>query len=133
MSCIRAVVSGEAAFLVPDTAGAITCLRTAVEPQAVTPVSVKGETGHAVPPEDFLDLLAVAFARWQAQFETFGFAPIRNAWLARAARLGEPIIARTGGSEHHGIFEGVDDSGALVLKTAAGRQVIPAADVYFGG
>ena len=105
----------------------------ALEQGAVTPVSVKGETGHAVPPEDFLDLLAVAFARWQAQFETFGFAPIRNAWLARAARLGEPIIARTGGSEHHGIFEGVDDSGSLVLKTAAGRQVIPAADVYFGG
>lgn len=106
---------------------------SAVEPQAVTPVSVLGETGHPVPPEEFLDLLAAAFARWQAQLDTYGFTPIRNAWLARAARLGEPIIARTGGHEHHGIFEGIDDSGALVLKTAAGRQVIPAADVYFGG
>ena len=104
-----------------------------LEPGAVTPVSVLGETGHVVPPEEFLDLLAVAFARWQAQLDTFGFAPIRNAWLARAARLGEPIIARTGGTENHGIFECIDDTGALILKTASGRQVIPAADVYFTG
>ena len=104
-----------------------------LEPGAVTPVSVLGETGHVVPPEEFLDLLAVAFARWQAQLDTFGFAPIRNAWLARAARLGEPIIARTGGTENHGIFEGIDDSGALILKTPSGRLIIPAADVYFTG
>ena len=104
-----------------------------LEPGAVTPVSVLGETGHVVPPEEFLDLLAVAFARWQGQLDTYGFQPIRNAWLARAAKLGEPIIARTGGTENHGIFEGIDDTGALILKTASGRQVIPAADVYFTG
>lgn len=63
----------------------------------------------------------------------YGFAPIRNAWLARAARLGEPIIARIGATENRGIFEGIDDSGALILRTGAGRQVIPAADVFFGG
>ena len=105
----------------------------AVEPGAVTPVSVRAETGHVVPPDEFLDLLAVAFARWQAQLETYGFAPIRTVWLARAAKLGEPIVARTGGTERHGIFEGIDDSGALLLKTSSGRQVIPAADVYFTG
>ena len=104
-----------------------------LEQGAVTPVSVKGETGHPVPPEEFLDLLAVAFARWQGQLDTYGFAPIRNAWLARAAKLGEPIIARTGGTESHGIFEGIDEGGALILKTSSGRQVIPAADVYFTG
>jgi BirA family biotin operon repressor/biotin-[acetyl-CoA-carboxylase] ligase len=103
-----------------------------VEPGALTPVSILSETGHAVLPEDFLDLLAPAFARWHGQMQAFGFAPIRHAWLARAARLGEPIIARTGTSESRGVFEGIDDSGALVLRTAAGRQVIPAADVFFG-
>lgn len=105
----------------------------AVEPGAMQPVSVLAETGHAIDPEDFLDLLAPAFARWQAQLDSFGFAPIRNAWLARAAKLGEPIIARTGRSESRGVFEGIDDSGALLLRTPAGRQAIPAADVYFGG
>ncbi len=104
-----------------------------VEPGAVTPVSVLAETGHAVAPEDFLDLLAPAFARWLAQMQTYGFAPIRHAWLARAARLGEPILARTGATERRGIFEGIDDSGALILRTPAGPQMIPAADVFFGG
>ena len=62
-----------------------------------------------------------------------GFAPIRAAWLARAARLGEPITARSGTTVTTGRFEGIDDSGALVLTTARGRQAISAADIHFGG
>ncbi|MDJ0860376.1 MAG: biotin--[acetyl-CoA-carboxylase] ligase, partial [Dinoroseobacter sp.] len=67
----------------------------------------------------------------EAQFTTLGFAPIREAWLACAARLGEPIRARTMTEEHHGTFETVDEEGALVLKTANGRVTLPAADVFF--
>jgi len=106
--------------------------RGAVEPHAVTPVSVLGETGFAVSAEEFLDLLAPHFARWLAQLDTYGFAPIRNAWLSRAARLGETIIARTGATQTQGVFEGIDQTGALVLNTPSGRQILPAADVYFG-
>ncbi|WP_209021224.1 biotin--[acetyl-CoA-carboxylase] ligase [Paracoccus ravus] len=105
----------------------------AVEARAIAPVSVLGETGFSVGAEEFLDLLAPAFARWLAQFETYGFAPIRQAWLARAAKLGEPIVARMAGTESHGVFEGIDETGALVLNTSSGRQVLPAADVFFGG
>ncbi|KGJ04618.1 BirA family transcriptional regulator, biotin operon repressor / biotin-[acetyl-CoA-carboxylase] ligase [Paracoccus halophilus] len=106
--------------------------RDRIEAQAVPPVSVLGETGHQVAAEDFLDLLAPAFAGWLGQMQSYGFAPIRNAWLARAARLGEPIIARTGTAEHHGVFQGIDEQGALILNTSAGQRVIPAAEVYFG-
>ena len=104
---------------------------TTLEPGATPPVSVLGETGHAVTADQFLDLLAPAFARWQAQLETWGFAPIRSAWLARAARLGQPVTARTGRDTRHGTFEGIDDSGALILTTPAGRETIPAADIHF--
>lgn len=103
-----------------------------LEARAVPPVSVRDASGHIVAPEEFLELLATAFARWQQQFDTYGFAPIRNAWLARAARLGEVIIARVGGQEHEGVFQGIDDSGALILHSAAGQRIIPAADVFFG-
>lgn len=105
--------------------------RDAVEPGATTPVSVLGETGLAVAAEAFLDLLAVAFDGWHRQLQTHGFVPIRNAWTARAARIGQNITARTGKTETVGRFDGIDDSGALVLTTTTGRQVIPAADVYF--
>lgn len=103
----------------------------AVEPGALQPVSVLAETGHAITPDDFLDLLAPAFDRWQRQLATWGFAPIRAAWTARAARIGQTITARTGNATRTGRFEGIDDTGALVLVTAAGREVIPAADVFF--
>ena len=105
--------------------------RSAVEQGAVPPVCLLDETGARVTPEEFLDLLAPAYARWELSFATYGFAPIREAWLARAAKLGEVITARTGASETQGTFETVDEEGNLVLSTPKGRQVIPAADIFF--
>ncbi|ARJ68485.1 biotin--[acetyl-CoA-carboxylase] ligase [Paracoccus contaminans] len=104
-----------------------------LEEGAVPAVSVLGETGHAVAPGDFLDILAPAFAHWQAQLESRGFAPIRAAWLARAAGMGQPVTARTGSVSRRGIFEGIDQQGALMLRMAAGCEIIPAADIHFDG
>lgn len=104
---------------------------SAVEPGAVRPVSLLSETGVSVTPEDLLDALAEAYARHETSFVTYGFAPIREAWLARAARLGEVVTARTGTSETTGTFETVDVDGNLVLKTANGQAAIAAADVFF--
>jgi BirA family biotin operon repressor/biotin-[acetyl-CoA-carboxylase] ligase len=102
-----------------------------VEPGAVRPVSLSSATGMTLDPVDFLNLLAPAFARWEQQFTTYGFAGIRQEWLTHAARLGEVITARTGNSETLGTFETVDEQGALVLKAADGRHHIAAADVFF--
>ncbi|MDO5604230.1 MAG: biotin--[acetyl-CoA-carboxylase] ligase [Paracoccus sp. (in: a-proteobacteria)] len=98
---------------------------------AFAPVSLRGETGITVSPDEFLDLLGPAFAGWEARLLSEGFAPVRDAFLARAARLGETITARTGREELTGRFEGLDDSGALILTTQTGRHCVPAADVYF--
>lgn len=104
-----------------------------LEPEAMRPVSVLSETAHLISADEFLDHLAPAFAGWLLQFDTYGFAPIRHAWLARAARIGQPITARMGDYEQSGIFEGVDDSGALILAGPMGRKILPAADVFFQG
>lgn len=103
----------------------------AVEPGAVTPISLAGETGAIIPPEDFLPPLATAFAGLQALYENFGFDPIRSAWLARAARLGERVIARTGTETQEGIFDTIDETGAMILRTSDGIRAISAADVFF--
>lgn len=105
--------------------------REALEPGAMPAVSVVGETGLSLTPELFLDHLAPAFARHEAQLATLGFAPVRAAWLARAARLGQPVVARTAGEEITGTFETIDADGALVLRSAAGRRTLPAADITF--
>ncbi len=102
-----------------------------VEREAARPTSLASSTGTLVAPSEVLAALAPAYAAREAQFTTFGFAPIREAWLARAARLGETITARTGITETTGVFETVDERGQLVLSTARGRQAIPAADVFF--
>lgn len=102
-----------------------------VEEGAVTPVSLRAVTGADIGAEDFLDALAAAFARHETQFVTYGFAPIRAAWLARAARLGEVVTARTMRDETTGTFEDVDAQGNLILNTHKGRVAITAADVYF--
>ena len=49
--------------------------REAVEPGAVTPVSLMDETGARVTPEEFLDLLAPAYARWEAQLHHLRLRP----------------------------------------------------------
>ena len=104
-----------------------------VEPGALRPVSLQGETGLTISPDDVLTALAAAFDGWHRQMRDYGFAPIRTAWLARAARLGDTITARTGTTETTGRFEGIDDTGALILTGPRGRQAIPAADIFFAG
>lgn len=102
-----------------------------VEKGAVLPVALRTTLGVNVTPEAFLDVLANAYARYETQFVTYGFAPIRTAWMANAARLGEVITARTARDEWVGTFVEVDEAGQLVLQTSQGIRAIPAADVYF--
>jgi BirA family biotin operon repressor/biotin-[acetyl-CoA-carboxylase] ligase len=101
-----------------------------VEPGALTPVSLKAETGIDIAPEAFLDVLAPAFDRIERQFATYGFAPIRTAWLQGAARLGETITARLPGEEVTGVFRDVDLGGNIVMETASGRRAIAAAEIF---
>jgi BirA family biotin operon repressor/biotin-[acetyl-CoA-carboxylase] ligase len=102
-----------------------------VEPGAVTPVSLNKALGNDVTPEVFLNVLAAEYATLETQFVTYGFAPIRRAWLSHAARLGEVIRARTMRDETSGTFEDVDKDGNLILDTPKGRVAITAADVFF--
>ena len=103
----------------------------ALEPGALRPVSLHKAFGLSITPQAFLEVLAPAFARWDARLERDGFGDIRAAWLAQAARLGEKISARLPMQTYHGIFETIDDRGALVLLTDTGRVTLPAADVHF--
>jgi BirA family biotin operon repressor/biotin-[acetyl-CoA-carboxylase] ligase len=62
-----------------------------------------------------------------------GFGEIRRLWLERAAGLGQPVAIHTGGSAVEGIFDTIDDTGCMIVRTSEGRRVpISAGDVYFG-
>lgn len=101
-----------------------------LEPGALPPVTLRS-AGTMIEAEELLDLLAVEYAALETQFTTYGFAPIRSAWLAHAARLGEVITARSMRDETTGVFEDVDAAGNLILRTAQGTVPVTAADVFF--
>ena len=62
-----------------------------------------------------------------------GFAEIRKLWLERAAGLGQPVAVHTGASTVQGIFDTIDETGCMVVRTSDGAPVsISAGDVYFG-
>ena len=79
-----------------------------------------------------LEVLANAFERWRLIWDREGFAPIAQAWTARAHGLGEPCEARLPNQVLKGIAEGLDQDGALRLRLDHGDVVrVTAGDVFF--
>ncbi len=103
----------------------------AVEAGATLPISLAEVLGRKLDRDDMLLALARAYAAREAEFRAEGFAPIRERWLSQAARLGEPIRARTARETFHGTFDTVDGTGHLLLRCSDGLHRISAADVFF--
>ena len=96
-------------------------------------ISLAASGAKAPAPKDALLYLAAAFAKWYEVWRTAGFAPVREAWLARASGLGTRIRARLAREEIVGVFQGMDDSGALLLGLPGGSvRAIAAGEVFFG-
>ncbi|MCF6273051.1 MAG: biotin--[acetyl-CoA-carboxylase] ligase [Rhodobacteraceae bacterium] len=98
---------------------------------ALAPISLKEVLHNPPGAEGFLELLAIAFQKYEHQMRAYGFSSIRQAWLSHAARLGEVIHARLPERTLSGTFETIDEAGALVLATDSGRVSLPAAEVFF--
>ncbi|WP_420141782.1 biotin--[acetyl-CoA-carboxylase] ligase [Sphingomonas sp.] len=90
-------------------------------------ISIAALSGAAPDPHPFLVELADAFAHWLGRWRGEGLGPVRARWLARAHPIGSAL--RTGGRE--GLFEGLTDEGALLIRYADGtNSIIRAGDVF---
>jgi BirA family biotin operon repressor/biotin-[acetyl-CoA-carboxylase] ligase len=88
--------------------------------------------GVAAPPaEQALTILAARFARWYDVWMNAGFETLRGAWLARAVALGTHIRARLPQETREGVFEGIDETGALLLNEGGRISAITAGEVFF--
>lgn len=83
-------------------------------------------------PEAFVQRLDAAFEGWRARWRRAGFAPIRAAWLDRAAGLGEFLRVQLPAGTTEGRFLDLDQSGALVLDCGGERRLISAGAVLPG-
>lgn len=66
-----------------------------------------------------------------AQFFGEGFAPVREAWLARACGLSGPIHVKLADCTIDGVFEGLDPDGALLVRDGAELRRVRAGEVFF--
>jgi BirA family transcriptional regulator, biotin operon repressor / biotin---[acetyl-CoA-carboxylase] ligase len=95
-----------------------------------TAVATLGATPPS--PQDALLDLADGWAKWYEAWREGGFAPVREAWLARAHGLGRRIRVRLAREEIAGVFRDIDDAGALVLGLPGGvTRTISAGEVFF--
>ena len=87
--------------------------------------------GAGTTPDAVLPVLAGRLAHWLARWESEGFGPARDVWLARAAGLGGPVTVRLANETVEGVFEGLGPDGTLSLLMPDGsRRAIAAGDVF---
>ncbi len=88
--------------------------------------------GDASPsPQGLLSVLDRCFFAKMDQLLRDGFSELRQEWLNHAFGIGETIIARLPDEEVNGIFEGIDEQGALILRNDLAIRRINSADVFF--
>lgn len=99
-----------------------------------TPAVSLAALGVQISAEELFSALSDAWVEFRGIWDHGrGFAEIRKLWLERAAGLGEPVAINTGAMTLEGIFDTIDDSGCLIVRTADGRRLpVAAGEVFFG-
>ncbi|MBT4880079.1 MAG: biotin--[acetyl-CoA-carboxylase] ligase [Alphaproteobacteria bacterium] len=82
---------------------------------------LKEEIQKLVTVDDFLPVLCKQFWHFYTLWLEQGFLPIRDEWLKRAYALGSEISLRAP-HEENGTLVGLNEVGALILKTEAGPE-----------
>jgi BirA family biotin operon repressor/biotin-[acetyl-CoA-carboxylase] ligase len=127
----------EAEAVAADKLGVVVGIGTNVvaAPEGLpTPATSLAALGVHIGAEELFATLSDAWVKFRGIWDQGrGFGEIRRLWLERAAGLGQPVAIHTGGSAVEGIFDTIDDTGCMIVRTSEGRRVpISAGDVYFG-
>jgi BirA family biotin operon repressor/biotin-[acetyl-CoA-carboxylase] ligase len=97
--------------------------------QPVTCINDHAKNSHQ--PTDILQAFLPRYQHWFEEGKQHGFPAMRKAWLSRAAYINEVITARLAdGTELTGVFNDIDQQGALVLQAENRHYTVTAADIY---
>ncbi len=99
-------------------------------PPKLPDVTSLHEEGVNVTVEDLLETFLERLFWHTEQWQTHGFAPIRERWLSFALPAGTDMRVRLPNSEVFGRFSGIDERGSLLLDTDGGSQRIDMGDVF---
>lgn len=88
---------------------------------------------EAPAPAVFLTLLDRALLARLGLWRAEGFAALRDAWLDAAVGTDGPLTVRLPNETVTGQAAGLDEAGALLLRTPGGPRTVTAGDVFFPG
>jgi BirA family biotin operon repressor/biotin-[acetyl-CoA-carboxylase] ligase len=95
------------------------------------PTTSLREAGIKTDATAFLQQFLLVFSTNLETLAKSGTEPIRQTWLSHAAGLNRPIIVKRENSEQHGIFQGLDSDGRLLLQHNNQITAVSVGDVFF--
>jgi BirA family biotin operon repressor/biotin-[acetyl-CoA-carboxylase] ligase len=98
------------------------------------PVTSLAALSASVTADDLFEALSRAWVHYERMWdEGRNFAAVRREWLQHAAGLDSSIAVRIAGEVIRGVFQTIDPSGQLVMRTEDGStRLIAAGEVHFG-
>lgn len=98
------------------------------------PAASLASLGRHVRPEDLFTSLADAWIGYVRLWDNArGMPRIRKLWLDRASGIGRSVTVQAGGRALHGVFETLDDTGRMILRSDDGALVpVSAGEVQLG-
>ena len=97
------------------------------------PATCLADQGSSATPPDLFARLVASMDRALSDWDQGrGLPGIREAWISRAEGIGRQVTVNLPDRQIHGVFDGIDGEGRLMLALPeGGRQLIAAGDVFF--
>jgi len=84
-----------------------------------------------ITPSLFLERFLSWMDVYRKQMIEDGFCFVREKWLVRARGIGGEITVRTPNETFQGVFDGIEEDGALRVLIGQDMRIIHSADVFF--
>ena len=85
-------------------------------PEGIGNASSLIDHGMNLSSQNALDLIMESFERYHNMWKIYGFSNIRKLWLEKAYRIGQKVTVGDINNQVTGIFESLDEYGAIQLK-----------------
>ncbi|MBJ7610146.1 MAG: biotin--[acetyl-CoA-carboxylase] ligase [Candidatus Dormibacteraeota bacterium] len=107
-------------------------LRVAEFPAGVPGVSLHTLCAEPPPPATLFGAFLAELADRLDRLKRSGSAELHREWLEHATGIGETVTVQSGAGSVSGVAEGLDDDGALLVRTRGGVVRLLAGDVHIG-
>lgn len=108
-------------------------LRVLSFPEDVAGISLHELVAAPPTPSGLLAAILPELVRRLGVLESLGLRELRGEWMKHAAGIGEVVTATSAAGRVSGVAEGIDDDGALLLRSNAGTVRVLAGDVHIVG